>query len=165
MHYLLSIFVSLTVLCLSGCGFTPIYAKGDHNTAEILSSIEVMPIQHTAGQTLYYNLKDLLNPLNKSTHTEYQLSIQLKSEEFPLAIQEDRTATRYRTTLTASFSLVDIASQKAIKHGTIVTTSSYDAVDSEYATYVAKNDTMNRISKEMAQEFKLRLMATLSHKG
>lgn len=160
MKVLVSLFC---LLMLISCGFQPVY-KAEKNNAEIaaiLASIKIDPLSGRKGQILYTSLEDQLNPLASTAATNYRLSIQLKENEFPVAIEKSGEITRYNIIFTANYTLIDQKTQKVIDKGTINTVGSYDAVDSRYSTFTAQSYTVKTTLKEMSEEIRARLIAAL----
>lgn len=154
---------------LSACGFKPIYKQdtGEESASmrEGLASIYIKPIGGRMGQLLKGNIANLTDPQNKQSNHKYDLTITMKKELIPLAIQQDREVTRYNLVIKANYNLTERGSGKHIDSGNIKVVGGFDAVDSQFAAYVAEKDSTNRVLKEMAQEFKLRLTAALLNRN
>lgn len=164
MKNIVRVLISLSCLfMLSSCGFQPVYKADTNNAAiaAILASIKIDPLSGRKGQILYTSLEDQLNPLARTGDANYQLSIQLKENEFPVAIEKSGEITRYNIIFTADYALIDSKTQKVIDKGTINTVGSYDAVDSRYSTFTAQSYTVKTTLKEMSEEIKARLIAAL----
>lgn len=153
----------LSLLMLSACGFTPIYSQKADNTAiaEKLASVEVKPIKTLMGQQYVNALKDILDPKNMSAVSEYTIEASLKKDVMPLAIERDRTVTRYKVIIVAEYKLKEQLSGKVVSTGTVKGAADYDRVDSDYATYVSENDTTSRVIKELAQDTKIKIISAL----
>ena len=93
---------------------------------------------------------------------EYKLNITLTKESAAIGIQQDREATRFNIIIRAKYQLLRIDDNSEIDAGTLKVVGSYDAVDSQYATFVAEEDTSFRIIKELAHDIKTRLSISLS---
>ena len=148
----------------SGCGFTPMYAinSGKPVVGNELTMIKIAPIPGQLGQRLRTHLTRKLNPSNIQMPQEYKLNITLTKESAAIGIQQDREATRFNIIIRAKYQLLRIDDKSEIDAGTLKVVGSYDAVDSQYATFVAEEDTSFRIIKELAHDIKTRLSISLS---
>lgn len=152
----------LFCLALTACGFHPIYSSDfDSNIVSELQAIKINPIKTHEGQILTSELDSLLNPHGSHTDTKYNLLINLGIDKVGLAIQKDTTVTRYKVTVSSNYTLKDAATSKIISQGRVTREGGYDKAVSEYATFVSENKAVERVLKEMAQEYKSRLMAVL----
>ncbi len=153
----------LILLIISSCGFTPVYSKQGDN-AEIaakLSSVEVKPIKTLIGQEYVNALQDVLDPGRVGAVKDYEMEVTITKAVSPLAIERDRTVTRYKVAVTANYKLKASADGKIISSGTLKGESDYDKVDSYYATYVSDDDTTRRVIRELAQDTKIRIISAL----
>ena len=162
-HSFASIIAIIMLVILSACGFTPVHSKqGDNEeVARKLASIYVKPIKTLLGQEYVNTLEDILDPSRTGTVKEYEMEVVVSKDVSALAIERDRTITRYKVAVTANYTLKEIASGKIISSGIVRGSSEYDKVDSDYATYVSENDTTNRAIRELAQDTKIRIMSAL----
>lgn len=155
-------FIIVTVLCLSACGFKPLYGSSQHNSlSDTLAAVEIPEARNRTEQIFLVHLSDLLNPGNISAPPQYRINVTLNQSSSPLAIQKDRTITRYKTIITAHYTLTDIATGKVIEENSLRRDGGYDRVESDYATYVSETQTVKHILHELAEDFKLRLTLTL----
>lgn len=152
---------------LTGCGFQPLYSQNSTGATQQASSklenTRVEPIKGHLGQLLYTHLSDLLYPGGESANPEYSLHITAKKQSFPTAIQPDGRISRYNLVITADYALVDLITHQPVKggKGSARLSSSYDAVLADFATFVAEEDTTERLIKEMAEEIRMRVALTL----
>lgn len=152
-----------TSIALSSCGFTPVYKTMDENStnAKSLAAIEVQSSHDLMGQFYSNKLGDLLNPTAIKVEPKYRIKTELNKNKIPFAIQQDRTITRYKLVVIANYQLVDITNGKVIDKGILRREGGYDKVDSDYATYISDEDTTRRIVKELAEDTRIRIMASL----
>ncbi len=153
-------FVVLILLMVGSCGFTPIYSEtGVVQAAAKLREIRVEPIKTLIGVIYTNKLSDLLNPTDIDNAPKYSLSVDIATNNIALAIQQDRTITRYKIIVTANYKMIDIATKKIVDRGILKREGGYDKVESDYATYVSKEDTTQRVVRELAEDTRLRLVA------
>ncbi|MEM7617464.1 MAG: LPS assembly lipoprotein LptE, partial [Pseudomonadota bacterium] len=113
-------------------------------------------------QELKGHLQDLLNPYNQSNVTKkYILSVTLNKKIEAVGIQPDRDATRYNVVIIANYKLRHIENNKIIDDASMKIIGSYDAVDSEYSTFIADRNTSNRIMQELANDIKSRIITNV----
>lgn len=158
----LALVIALAII-LSGCGFRPVY---ELKTGErSLSEISVRPVDFgRAGQILTTELEDLFNPGRKASAPKYTLFLALDRKKEGLAIQQDKEVTRYNLIVKADYRLEEIGAGKVITSGSSRVFGSFDAVESDFGTYAAEEDTLNRIMKELAKNIEMKLQAALPKK-
>ncbi len=156
---------------LTGCGFQPLYSQNSTGATQQasakLESTRVEPIKGHLGQLLYTHLSDLLYPGGEAVDPQYALRATVKKQSFPTAIQPDGRISRYNLVITADYTLIDLTTHQPIKggKGSARLSSSYDAVLADFATFVAEEDTTERLIKEMAEEIRMRVALTLMRDG
>ena len=148
----------LTSLTLAACGFTPVHKQSN---ASDLASVKVNTPRGLNEQFFNNHITDLLNPAAVNTPDKYTLDVVLNITQTPLAIQQDRTVTRYKTNVTATYTITEKESGTILDSGKIQREGGYDKVDSDYATYVSEEDTKRRVIKELAEDLKLRTMSVI----
>ncbi len=154
------------VLLLGACGFRSLYgtdATGD--APGDLATIEVNPIADRLGQQLRNNLLDLLNPRGRPANPRYFLTVQFEQSTQRLAIEKDAFATRANLRLLANFSLHDLDSRETVLSGKSLMVSSYNILDSEFATLMAEKDAKARAAREIAHDIRTRLAAFFVRQG
>jgi LPS-assembly lipoprotein len=158
-----SLSIVIIVALLQSCGFTPMYAQREDSAdiAEKLATVQIKPIKTLIGQTYVNTLEDILDPAHKGAAKDYVLEATVNKETQALAIEQDRTVTRYKVIVTVNYSLKQISDDKVISSGTVRGQSDYDKVDSDYATYVSEDQTTNRAIRELAQDTKIKIIAAL----
>ncbi len=154
------------VLLLGACGFRSLY--GTDATADApgeLATIKVNPIADRLGQQLRNNLLDLLNPRGRPANPRYFLTVRLDQSTQRLAIEKDAFATRANLRLLANFSLHDQDSREIVLSGKSLMVSSYNILDSEFATLMAEKDAKARAARELAHDIRTRLAAFFVRQG
>lgn len=143
---------------LGGCGFQPLYGQRDHGSvAAELAAIKINLIEDRIGQQLHNFLLDRLNPRGEPATAIYDLIIALKESKEDLAIRKDATATRANLTLRAEYELQRAATGEILVEGSIRSVTSYNIVDSDFATLSAESDARERAVREISEGIKIRL--------
>ena len=148
--------VIIAALCvaLAGCGFTPLYGGG--KVAPQLSSIYVEPIAERNGYELRTRLIELLNSDGVLAGKRYRLKITMTESSQGIALQNDATITRYNNRMQAKYVLSD-ANGALVTEGTQSELSSYNVVQSPYATLAGEQDSSKRAAQDMAERIRLEL--------
>ena len=153
MNKLAALAACLMLPLLSACGFQPLYGN---NTAPQLSSICVEDIAERNGFELRTRLIDILDSDGMQTNKRYRLKVTLSESSQGIALQNDAAITRYNNRMEARFVLSD-AGGKEIYRGTQSELSSYNVVQSPYATLAAEQDSGKRAVQDMAERIRLEL--------
>ena len=127
----------------SNCGFEPIYSSHNKSNEELLH-ISVKNIKDRPGQILKNDLSKKLNPQNKKKITKYYLFVDLAENVEETGIRKDMSATRANLRITAKYKLQKIKDGEIILNSSIEALSSYDIVESVYATIIAEKDARNK---------------------
>ncbi len=154
------------VLLLGACGFRSLYgtdATGDAPSE--LATIKINPIADRLGQQLRNNLLDLLNPRGRPAKPRYFLTVRLDQSTQRLAIEKDAFATRANLSLLANYSLQDPDSREIVLSGKSLVVSSYNILDSEFATLMSEKDAKARAAREIAHDIRMRLAAFFVRQG
>ncbi len=162
----------VAALTVSACGFRPLYGTSSipEGAESAFGAIRIAPVPPTNdSDRIGYLVSDALDhALHTPGHNEaarYELKLALADERRGLSIQDDSSTTRYNYRLTADWTLVPVGSSAALASGRAETTSSYNVVDSQYATQIARKDAEERAAREIAEQIKLRLAVALIEKS
>lgn len=168
----MSLLRKLLILCsvlavVSACGFSPLYSTKarESYSVDVVKKMKETRVEHIpghSGQILRTVLMDNLNPESARVKPYFRLIIALDEREYPVGIQQDRRITRYNIVEEATYSLRSIKTNKIIDKGSIRLVGSYDAVDSDFATFAAKQDTVKRVMEELGYELEARVAAAYS---
>lgn len=150
------------LLALGACGFQPLYGTKDEvPMSQELALVDVAPIKDRIGQELRSRLLDALTPKGVPDRPRYSLSVLTAEKIEQTAVQKTAFATRANMTVSASFTLTDLRAQKAEDRrqfgGSTQVVSSYNILDSTFATLAAENDARSRAVAEIAEEIRVRL--------
>lgn len=161
--WLLKLCIVLLGICLlQNCGFRPLYSTTSKSVSSptLLASVTVAPIKGRTGQLFKNTLEDTINPSHLVTEPKYRLTITLETQQLSLAIQRDRTISRYQIIVTAHYTLTDINTGKTIRTGQSQRETGYDKTVSPYATFVSEETATLNAMKALAQD--ISILATSS---
>lgn len=159
------------LLALSACGFQPLYKQnsaggtisGDLGRIKIANIRTEKRENGRLAQKFHDLLLDRFNPNGRPRQPAYTLSITMGVSKEETGIQITDDATRARLTVSASFSLRDLAqNNKEVLIGSERSVNSYNIVDSEFATLSAEADASDRAIRELSDAIKLRVGVYLS---
>jgi LPS-assembly lipoprotein len=172
MRALRPILLMCAATLLAACGFHPLYGHsgGGPGVAENFSTVYIPPIElEGAGYELRNDLLDTMQAKSLPQGTLYDLKIDLRDRNQPIAIQNQTVMlptgaplkevdiTRYNYTLIADYQLIDRKTQKVLTKGTESSLSAYDVVASPYATLAAQKSAQANTAQDIAQDLRLRL--------
>ena len=138
--YLIAFFMS------SSCGYEPIYSKNINTNKELLS-ISIKNIKNRSGQILRNTLLNQLNPERERVLIKYRLIIEISESSTSLGYRRDRSATRTDLEVTAKYLLKNVKNDEIILKEDVKSISSFDVVESVYATLVAEKDAREKSLK------------------
>tara|TARA_Y100000815_G_scaffold160574_1_gene145680 strand:+ start:404 stop:895 length:492 start_codon:yes stop_codon:yes gene_type:complete len=130
----------------SSCGYEPIYSKNINTNKELLS-ISIKNIKNRPGQILRNTLLNQLNPERERVITKYRLIIEISESSTSLGYRRDRSATRTDLEVTAKYLLKNVKNDEIILKEDVKSISSFDVVESVYATLVAEKDAREKSLK------------------
>jgi len=143
---------------LGGCGFRPLYAsRAPRDWDPDLASIAVTPIPNRAGQILALALRENLNPAGASLSPRWRLNTTLVVSRADLGIQRNATATSSEITVSASYFVVELASNKQVYSSSSRAVGDFNQLNDAYATQVAADDAQDRALHEVADEMAVRM--------
>lgn len=149
----------------AGCGFRPMYAPvDDRSVLQSFAGIDVAVIEDRIGQQLRNELLDLLTPRGRPPTPEYVLSVETSESTRKLAVRRTGLATRAELVVGARFTLTTATGETLLSQQTSAT-SSYNLLDSDYATLIAARDAQARAVKLIAEDIRNRLGVYFSAGG
>ncbi|MDD5586828.1 MAG: LPS assembly lipoprotein LptE [Alphaproteobacteria bacterium] len=148
----------MPVLCLLGCGFSPIYGshEGGAPVAKELGNVEIANIPDRQGQQLRNRLIDRMYFSGRPEHPEATLAVRLRSTEIELGIRKDATATRRELNMWADYVLRGKDGEQLLK-GTAHSVVSYSKLRAQYGTVAAEQNAIDRALKEVGEQIVNRL--------
>ena len=141
------------MLAVAGCGFRPLYATREQSlkVREILHDISVSSIEGRVGREIRNQLMLRFHSSEKTQQT-YRLNVEIDSEREALGIQQDESVTRYDYILTGNYRLVYAGNGEELAQGEVRAISSYDVVQSDFATLIASKDAEDRAAQLVSEE-------------
>ena len=136
----------LTFLLLLNCGYEPIYSKNININKELLS-ISINNIKNRSGQILRNTLLNQLNPERERVIIKYRLIIEISESRTDLGYRRDMSATRTDLEVTAKYLLKNTKNDEIILKDEANSISSFDVVESVYATLIAEKDAREKSLK------------------
>lgn len=148
---LMSLFKTIAIACLmlalQACGFAPLYQSKTtgQSTGTTFDTIFVRTIPDRVGQELRNHLLNALTPKGRPSQPEWELSVKLSESIEKISVEQTSFSTRANLKLVASFSLEPTGdNDRDGVSGSVGAISSYNILDSEYATLVAERDARSR---------------------
>ncbi len=143
---------------LGACGFRPLYGSKERGTsAAELAAVEIKPIADRAGQQLHNLLLDRINPRGRPARPRYILKIRLTQGIERLAVRKTAFSTRANLRLTAIFELETAGEREVLVSGSSLAISSYNILNSEFATLTSEKDARSRATGQLAEDIRVRL--------
>ncbi|MEM7568242.1 MAG: LPS assembly lipoprotein LptE [Pseudomonadota bacterium] len=149
----------VTFLCLglAACGFEPLYATGPNaaNIPTALRTVSVSPLKDRSGQLLQIALEQRLQ--NQDVPPDYELDIDMRQSTQFFGIRGDAAPTRQRVRMQATYRLINLQTQAEVFSDDVLSASTIDIVDSEYATFIAEEAAVERNAQVVADRILSRL--------
>lgn len=169
--------VVLLALVAGACGFQPLYGTKDEvPMSQELALVDIAPIKDRIGQELRSRLLDALTPKGTPDKPRYSLSVLVTETIEQTAVQKTAFATRANMTVTANFTLTDLRTpsdkrpddlrtpadkRQTILGGSTKVVSSYNILNSTFATLAAENEARSRAVAEIAEDIRVQLAIRL----
>lgn len=162
--------VLVLLFALQACGFQPLYQQGSANMSagSQFESILVRPIADRVGQELRNRLYDALTPAGQPADPLWELDVTLTESIQKIAVEQTSFSTRANLRLTATYSLNSLGGDSGsddnrVTHSHSVSAiSSYNILDSEYATLVAERDARSRAVQVLSADIRRQLAIWLN---
>ncbi|HAI29447.1 MAG TPA: hypothetical protein DCM48_07850 [Thalassospira sp.] len=144
--------VALTTL--SACGFRPLYATAgdDYQTAANMAQVKVALINDRVGQLTRNALLETLTPRGQSSNPLYDLSVTLTESTSEQGFTKDNEATIADYLIDADYQLVRRSDSKVLRNGTVRARTSYNIVDSDFASIEAEDAARKDAARNLAQQ-------------
>jgi len=143
---------------VGACGFEPLYGqKSGSSVVADLAATKVDLIEDRIGQQLRNTLVEEIAPGGAPQSPRYLLEVKLQENKSTLAIRLDETTSRAVLELQAKFMLRRINDGQVLYDGLSRATTSYNVVNSDFATVSAEADARRRAIRVLGDDIKLRL--------
>ena len=156
-------FCFIVFFIFTSCGYEPIYSKNLNTNKELLS-ISVQNIKNRPGLILRNTLLNQLNPKRERVITKYRLIVKLSESQSSLAYRRDMSATRTDLKVTANYLLKDIKNGEILLKQEAKSISSFDVVESVYATLIAEKDVREKNLKVISNDIYTNLVIFFKNK-
>jgi LPS-assembly lipoprotein len=158
--------VAVALTPLAGCGWAPLYADRATGPADKeLAAIKVAPMPERIGQSLALRLRQWLNPEGEPVPSRYLLRTLLQTTRLDLGIITFGLGTRARFDVTATFTLLDIATSASLFTATSHAAESFDIVANYYANVVAEENARERAVEEISRDMVIQLTTFLQRRA
>jgi LPS-assembly lipoprotein len=122
-----------------------------------LAAVTIAPIADRVGQQVQNHLLDLINPQGKPAQPRYLLKVQLTESIEEIAFRKTELATRANLRLRAIVSLYSVGGGDPLLTNSRTVVSSYNILQSDYATLAAQEESRSSAAREMADEIRTTL--------
>ena len=145
-------------LCLTGCGFSPVYWQDGTEFLEKTAQVEITPVPEYSGRILTQALKDKLNPENIDVPKNYTLTVKLDEDiNKDQGILGDKTSTRATFHMTAVYQLKSGPTELLSSTATAI--SSYNILPEPYSTVTAEQAVRERLLNILANDISVQITA------
>ncbi len=142
-------------LPLAGCNLQPIYAQGQQGVAaRSLATVAISPIPERSGQLIQ---EELLRRMQPTGTPAYRLDVILEEKIEGFGIRGDESVARERVSMTATYRLVDLATDKPVLEDVAESDAGIDVVRSEFAVVEAERTASERNAHAVANRIITRL--------
>jgi LPS-assembly lipoprotein len=143
---------------VGACGFEPLYGqKSGSSVVSDLAATKINLIEDRIGQQLRNTLVEEFAPGGASQSPRYLLDVKLQESKSTLAIRVDETTSRAVLEIQAAFTLRRANDGQVLYDGLSRATTSYNVVNSDFATVNAEADARKRAIRVLGDDIKLRL--------
>lgn len=152
----------LLALGPAGCGFKPLYGRGDASTAPVaqeLASVRISGIEDRMGQQMRNRLVLALNPRGEPASARYSLEVTLSESLSGLAESSDGKSTVGRMLIYATYRLTDLQTGKVVHSHQAQAAGTYRYLGPRYASVVSERDTEESVLGGLADDIRTELSA------
>jgi len=144
--------VALTTL--NACGFRPLYAtdSSGQSTAFDMAQVNIALINDRVGQVTRNALIETLTPRGQVSNPLYDLKVTLSESTSGQGFTKDNEATISDYLVSATYELTRKSDSKVLRKGTVRARTSFNIVDSDYASIEAEDAARNDATKQLAQQ-------------
>ncbi len=158
------LFVTSACLCISACGFQPMYgtsmnSSSEHNNVESnLAQIDIGSIPNREGQFLRNALIDRFYRDGRPQNPVYNLQIApIKEKTVDLDITKNSDATRAQLFVSTSMKLIDSSTGEVVLDRKLKSIASYNVLTSEFATRISAQNMRENALNDLARQIELQI--------
>lgn len=161
-------FALLSLITLSACGFSPVYGDYSQSSSKIESSsalnqIRITPMTDREGQFLRNALLDRFYQGGYPSTPLYELTMgALAEQETDFDITVESEATRRQLKISTTLNLIDLKTKKRVFNRPIYALSSYNILESEFATRVSEESAREAILNDLARQIEQQITLFLN---
>lgn len=149
--------MTASALALSGCGFRPLYATAEGQTAvSRLVSVQTIAAPEAVAPYISDALHARMGAID-GERPRYDLYVEAREGAERLAVQIDATVTRYNYRLSARYRVVDSQTGERFS-GVARAVTSYNIVSSQYSTLYAERAAIEKAASLLAEEIERDLL-------
>ncbi|WP_417822870.1 LPS assembly lipoprotein LptE [Thalassospira lucentensis] len=155
----------VALMSLSACGFRPLYAedRSGQSTTTDMSQVEVTLINDRVGQITRNLLIETLTPRGQVANPAYTLDVKVSESTSEQGFTKDNEATIANYLLEATYQLTRKSDATLLRKGTVRSRTSYNIVDSDFASLeaekAARRDTARNLAQQIANQVAVGLRA------
>ncbi len=158
-------FLSVASLGISSCTVQPLNSveTGGSVAPSELSAVNVKEVSNRVGQQVRNYLIFGLTGGGHPENATHQLSLDVTANTVNISVVTSTAApTAAQVTVTARYRLTDNSGKETIATGIRQAIASYDRTNQSFANQRAERDAENRAAKEVAEQLRLVIAATLA---
>ena len=165
------VFGSLVLLCVTACGFTPVYQTGRTTTSSptaesALNTIDVAVIPNYEGQTVRNHLIDRLYKNGYPSNPEYRLvTSQINEKTIEIGIDRDDNASRAQLRQNAQFKLIRLSDNIVVLNRAVTATTGYNILEGSFTTFVTEQDARNQALRTLSDKIMIQLELYFNRMG
>lgn len=158
----------VSCLMLTACGFEPMYGEQSADQhSPVKGNIHIAKVDGPPryAQLLKNALEDHFNPeSSQNADPDYTLTVFLNEYTEPSVVRSDGTILRYDIRFESRYVIADNRHKQAAPiTGKVRRISSYNVVpNANYATYVAEQNLSERMVREIADDYAMRITGELT---
>lgn len=164
--------ITISMVCavtflVCACGFQPMYGKNKYTAIgveEKLALVDIANIPNREGQFLRNELIDRFYRNGRPERTIYTLSVkQIIENRSNLDVTTESDSTRAQLRLSSGFTLTSKQNNEAILQRTLHAISSYNVLNSEFATRVSEENARQNALSDLARQIEQQINLHLKH--
>lgn len=151
---IMTLFLCLAIPALGACGFQPLYAKNQvgETGADPLAAVKIDMIENRVGQLTRNVLLENLTPKGELSSPLYELKVDMEESKYELGFTKENEATVADYVLTGKYRLIRISDTKILRSGSVRARTTYNIVQSDYATLEAESSAREDAARNLARQ-------------
>lgn len=151
---IMTLFLCLALPTLGACGFQPLYAKNQvgETATDPLAAVKVDMMEDRVGQLTRNILLENLRPESQNQSPLYELKVDIDETNVDLGFTKQNEATVSDYILTGKYQLIRISDTKILRTGTVRARTSYNIVQSDFASLEAKSAAQEDAARNLARQ-------------